>query len=855
MALGRRRLRTNMQPAEAHYRRLACAALRAALPVLLLIAASLFWAKDGDKPLQVILTGSRETAEQVLRRLQGGESFAELAKKYSTDPSASSGGYLGTVTPSDLRPELRDVVNGLAPGQVSGIVATASGFLIARIPNEPQGSSRDAAPAGPEFVAAISGFEDVAYAVSRYPKPPGFEQNLEAICQVKREAIAAAIHEYEKHLGSANFEAVLAAHHALGQLWSYQGDMAKAIEHLEAAYAIAASKKLREYELAMLEKLAVAHMRRGEMENCMQNHNAASCIFPLRPEARHKLPSGSQNAIRYFSKYLEQNPSDLEVRWLLNVAHMTLGSYPSGVPEKLLIPPQAFASQEDIGRFTDVAPALKLDGVNTAGGTIVDDFDNDGNLDIVLSVVDACSPMRYFHNNGDGTFADWSAKAKLSGQLGGINAIQTDYNNDGRLDIFVMRGGWEFPMRNSLLRNNADGTFTDVTKEAGLAERAFATPTAAWADFDNDGCVDVFVGHERAPSQLFRNRCDGTFEDVSARAGVDRTAFTKGSVWGDYDNDGYPDLYVSNFGQPNFLYHNNRNGTFAEVSGKLGVEKPIFSFPAWFWDYNNDGCLDLFVSSYVQSVSEVARGYLNLPAQAETMKLYRNNCRGGFEDVTREAGLERVLMPMGSNFGDLDNDGYPDFYLGTGAPSYAALVPNVLYHNRGGKSFADITSSSGTGHLQKGHGVAFADLNNDGNEDIFLHVGGAVPGDNYGNVLFRNPGHRNHWIRLRLVGVKTNRAAIGARVKAALGERAVYAQVGSGGSFGANPLEQQLGLGASAEIEQLEVWWPTSNTHQAFEHVKADQFLEITELQKTYRRVAHRTYPLGTPGAPASHHH
>ena len=176
-------------------------------------------------------------------------------------------------------------------------------------------------------------------------------------------------------------------------------------------------------------------------------------------------------------------------------------------------------------------------------------------------------------------------------------------------------------MRNSLLRNDGNGTFTDVTRESGLSSGLYRTHSAAWADFDNDGWVDVFVGHEEAPSSLFRNVGNGTFVDVAKAAGVDRTAFTKGAAWGDFDNDRYPDLYVSNYVGENFLYHNERNGTFTERAKALGVEKPVMSFTTWFFDYDNDGWLDLFVTDFVPSVTEVVRDLLKLPRQAETMKL------------------------------------------------------------------------------------------------------------------------------------------------------------------------------------------------------------------------------------------
>jgi hypothetical protein len=428
--------------------------------------------------------------------------------------------------------------------------------------------------------------------------------------------------------------------------------------------------------------------------------------------------------------------------------------------------------------------------------------------------------------------------------------IQADYNNDGCMDILVLRGAWEFPQRKSLLRNNCNGTFTDVTVAAGLAEPATRTQTAVWLDLDNDGYLDLFVGNENGPSQLFRNQRNGTFKDISHTADVDRIAFTKGVAAADYDNDGYMDLYVSNLNGNHFLYHNNRDGTFKEVALEAGVQKPWQSFGAWFFDYDNDGWPDLFVTSYYISVDETLRSYLSLPPNAETLKLYKNMHDGTFRDVTAETHLDRVFMPMGANFGDIDNDGFLDIYLGTGNPSYSSLLPNVLLHNNGGKFFTDVTASSGTGELHKGHGVAFADLGNNGHEDLLEEVGGAVPGDAHAFRLFENPGNDNDWITVHLVGVKTNRSAIGARIKVTVQDegqapRAIYRTVTSGGSFGASPLQQHIGLGKSARILELEVWWPTSRTRQKFTDVKKDQFIEIKEFSKDVVVLERHSFRVG----------
>ncbi len=491
-----------------------------------------------------------------------------------------------------------------------------------------------------------------------------------------------------------------------------------------------------------------------------------------------------------------------------------------------------------------------------ASGVIVDDFENNGRLDVVTSSFDACEPMHYFHNNGNGTFTDQAARAGLAGQTAvGLNMIQTDYNNDGCMDILVLRGAWypqNLAQRKSLLRNNCNGTFTDVTTESGLAKPATNTQAGVWADINNDGLLDLFAGNETGPSQLFLNKGDGTFEDISHAAGIDRTIFAKGVVAADYDHDGYVDFYVTNSAGANLLFRNNHNGTFTDIARQAGVQGTGRSFAAWFFDYDNDGWPDLFVNTYNVSTEENLKTYLGLPYNTGTLKLYRNLGNGAFRDVTRETALDRVYMPMGANFGDIDNDGYPDIYLGTGNPSYGALVPNVLLRNKEGKSFVDVTASSGTGELHKGHGVAFADIDNDGDEDIITSIGGAVPGDSHAFRLFENPGNGNDWISLKLVGVKANRAAIGARIKVTVKdqagmERSIYRTVGSGGSFGASPLQQHIGLGRSAQIVSIEILWPGGMTPQMFTNVGKNQFLEIKEFAAEYTKLERRPVRLGGP--------
>ncbi len=507
--------------------------------------------------------------------------------------------------------------------------------------------------------------------------------------------------------------------------------------------------------------IALASLRLGEQENCLSNHTIDSCLFPIRDGGVHKLERGSRGAVRELTAQLTDLPDDLTARWLLNIAYMTLGEYPDKVPEPWRIDPKRFESDYPLPRFRDVAGPAGVDVDDLAGGSITEDFDGDGLLDIICSAMNWSSQLRFFHNNGDGTFTERTAEAGLTGELGGLNIMQTDYNNDGWPDVLVLRGGWQGVLGRqplSLLKNNGDGTFADVTEEAGLL-RFHPTQTAVWFDFNIDGRLDLFVGNEstgeeQAPCELFRNNGDGTFTECAARAGAAVVGFVKGVACGDYNNDGWPDLYLSRLGQPNILLRNDGPKTagdkkgdwkFTDVTAAAKVAEPIQSFPTWFFDYDNDAWPDLFVSGYfLNDVGMVAADYLGMPHNGERARLYRNNRDGTFTDVTKEAGLYKVLLAMGANFGDLDNDGFLDFYLGTGDPDFSTLIPNRMFRNAGGRLFQDVTTAGGFGHLQKGHGVSFADLNNDGQQDIYEVMGGAYSGDNYRNVLYENPGNSNH---------------------------------------------------------------------------------------------------------------
>ncbi len=611
---------------------------------------------------------------------------------------------------------------------------------------------------------------------------------------------------------------------------------AKLLQMIEAAEPIRAE---------VFARLGNAHLRLAETENCCARHAPESCIVPLQGAAIHTERRGSEAAIKYFDEVMKLSQVDsylkLKCAWLTNLAYMTLGDYPDRVPPSIRLPSKTFQSPVPFPRFPNVAGKLGLDQFNLSGGAVLDDFDGDHDLDLVTSSWDPAESMRYFENLGDGTFGERTEAAGLTTMLGGLNLVQGDYDNDGDLDIYVLRGAWMADRGrhpNSLLENQGGAVFVDRTFESGLGEEHWPSQTAAWSDYDNDGDLDLYVGNETsasiaAPCQLFQNQGNGTFIDVAREAGVTNDRFSKGVVWGDVNGDRWPDLVVSNLGQLNRLYQNQGDGTFLDVAKEAGVEYPKLSFPAWTWDFDNDGQLDIFISSYSGKVGDFMLHYLGQPMRCELPGMYRGIGGGKFANVAKSLGLGLPMLSMGSNYGDLNNDGYLDFYLGTGEPEISVILPNMMFLNRGGKQFHEVTMNGGFGHLQKGHAVVFADFDGDGDQDVFEQMGGAKPVDKFRDALYANPGFANHWIKVRLVGQQSNRQGVGARIHVETEQRgqrrSVYRFIGSGGSFGANPLEEHIGLGAAGEVVRMEIYWPTSDTRQVLTNLPADISIEITE--------------------------
>jgi hypothetical protein len=620
--------------------------------------------------------------------------------------------------------------------------------------------------------------------------------------------------------------------------------------------------EIQDFKYGLNKQLAIAYMRKAEQENCILNHNNESCIIPMTEKAQHKLREGSEKTIQILLELLKVKPDDREAQYLLNIAHMTLGSYPDAVPVEHRIPPSYFESEEDFPRFKDVGTSLGV-GVNKlSGGTCLDDFNNDGYLDIMASSWGLNHQIQYFENDKKGGFIDKTNGTGLIGVCAGLNLRHADYNNDGHLDFMILRGAWldtKGNIPNSLIRNNGDGTFTDVTLEAGVYS-LHPTQTAVWADFNLDGWVDLFIANESTPNginecELYINQGDGTFENKISESGLAVAGYFKGVAVGDINNDRYPDIYLSNLFGDNFLMVNYTEGNvvkFGQLTNVTGLEKPQFSFPTWMFDYNNDGKDDIFVSgysTYLNSPATLMMDYTQRKVNENRPYLYKNLGRGRFAEVSLKVGLDEPVTTMGCSFGDLDNDGFLDFYLASGSPNFYSIVPNKMYLNKEGETFTDITYASGFGHIQKGHAVGFGDLDMDGDQDIYTVMGGAYEGDVYSNLLFENPiGNKNNWINIKVIGTKSNSSAFGAKLILSITEngaqRKIYHNVGYDASFGGNSLLAEIGVGKASKIDKIEVLWPIAEmTSSTFENVDVNQHIIITEGESEIKHSVVKATP------------
>ncbi len=643
------------------------------------------------------------------------------------------------------------------------------------------------------------------------------------------------------------------------------GQIGDAIADFEGAEAAANSDELALWRGRARELLGAAWMRQAEVDNCLVNGMGAACIVPFADEALHHDTTGMDAAAIAFTNVLTQDQAGLvSVQWLLNVTYMARGRWPDDVPAEFRFPDDFLDSEGEADAWTNHMPAIGHTKLGNAGGASMNDFDGDGLLDLMVSDMTPTTGMDLYLNMGDGDFCVASNPSGVSAIPGILSFDTADYDNDGDLDVIAPRAAWQTSwggVRVSLLRNDGLGHFTDVAVQAGLADPATDGPTqvARWADIDNDGWLDLFIGREdeesspllRSVSSLYRNLGDGTFEDIASSAGVSASGFVKGAAFFDYDRDGDPDLYVSSMKSADHLYENLGDLTFVDRAAELGIVEPIKSFPAAPFDYDQDGWTDLYVAAftnnyagggpldptYFQSAEAFIDSKLGIPADplySETAHLYRN-LGGTFEDVTDTMGLDDIHSTMGLSFGDFDMDGFPDLYLGTGAPEYDALEPNTAYRNDGGLGFLDVTTNARLGHLQKGHGVSFGDVDEDGDEDLLLDMGGAFPGDVTPNVVFANPSNpgtgapRRHAVTLRLEGVQANRSAIGAEVQVFAGARVFRHTVGATGSFGSNSLQVEVALADEVAVDRVEILWPGDPAPEVLTGVPVDSIVAVRQ--------------------------
>ena len=609
----------------------------------------------------------------------------------------------------------------------------------------------------------------------------------------------------------------------------------------ETDYAMTKVLELQAGHIDALVYRGLTRMRLGAFEAAQGDFQTilrvAPDTIPIRRDlANAYLRQGKiEAAMAAYKEVLDATPDDLLSRWNLRVAYAQRGGYPADLPERYRIT----LSTQGVGpspvRFTDVAAPLGVAALSRGRGSAWGDYDGDGDAD--LFTVGIRDPHHLYRNNGDGTFTDVTEEAGLIDPRGGWASLFFDYDRDGDLDLYVTRDGWRGVAANSLYRNNGDGTFTDVAVPAGVAGQSDSF-TATLGDFDNDGWIDIYVANGvseagGAPNALYRNNGDGTFTDVAMAAGVANHGRSIGSGFGDYNNDGWLDLFVINMDGPNALYRNNGDGTFTDVTVDAGIQAPHDGFVGFFFDYDNDGWLDLFATGWTENMEEVLRSAISgKPSQEKNrLALYRNNRNGTFTDVTDAAGLARTYGAMAAQFGDIDNDGFLDIYLGTGAPPMDTYEPNKLFWNTGKGTFLDITDSAGVGNLGKGHGATFADYDNDGDLDLYAPIGGAMFGDRQPNSLYRNEGTPYHWLKIKLIGTRSNRDAIGARVSVTTAQATRYQTLMGGSGFGSsNDPVLHFGLGTETQVDTITIRWPSGLVQQVTE-VRADQLLVFTEGQ------------------------
>jgi hypothetical protein len=632
-------------------------------------------------------------------------------------------------------------------------------------------------------------------------------------------------------------------------LFAYHvGDFATAVKMLERSIDEEGESE------ELLFWLANSYIRLAEAENCLTalrtEHLQLMCSLPL--SRHHSLPGGSRRAQAVLHRLRASHPGNRVYQWLLNFTYMTLGEFPHGVPPQDRIDSpfvDTFYGQRGLRLarehgdlvLEDRAATLHVDTFDAGKGVAVEDFDLDGDLDIITG--GSYDPLHYYVNQGGRDFIDRTEEAGL-GEISQVHIMTAaDYDNDGWVDLFIGRPFLHY----LLLHNNGDGSFEDVTTSSGLLDGWLETEigftwSSAWGDADNDGDLDLFIarwglhipflgGPLARPyrgSHFFRNEGRGRFVDHTAEGGLTevlRDQVYVGVAWGDADNDGDLDLFLSSVVQNGSrLLHNDGSGRFSPS------ERHGPGFMAAFLDVDHDGQLEIFQGGFTDAWTSTAGAVFGdeIGQPAGRSLILRRNLTGQFEpDGNFFDGGALPIPSMGASYGDLDLDGCLDFYLGTGNPEGWLVLPNLMFRGtRDGSACGDevtnISMINGFGTIQKGHGIVFFDLDDDGDQDLYSSLGGMWAGDRWPNQLFINESRvDNRWVKIRLRGRRTNRYGVGARIKV----RAVrpdgqeiartYLMDHKTG-FGSAPYLAHIGLLDATSIRDVEVFWPGSGRRCAY---------------------------------------
>ena len=546
---------------------------------------------------------------------------------------------------------------------------------------------------------------------------------------------------------------------------------------------------------------------------------------------------------------VDLEPELLEPKWNLMIATKRAGKDPTSLPERYRLEARYRGGESPV-RFEEVSAEVGIERWSRARGSAWGDVDRDGDLDLVT--VGIRDPHALYRNllreTGAATFEPAALDAALLDPRGGWSALLFDHDRDGDPDLLVTRDGWDGEDEGSFYRND-DGLFLEVGAETGLVSPSDGF-TAAAADVNRDGYLDLYVANGvatrgGAPNELFLGTPEGKFVESAGVLGVADHGRSIGSAFGDYDNDGWPDLLVVNFFDRPVLYRNRKGVGFEEVTARAGLGAPHEGFVGFFFDYDSDGWLDILVVGFTSDMETALRSQLAGEAVAEgsRLALYRNDRDGSFTDVTAEAGLSWNLGAMAATFGDYDNDGWPDLFVGAGAPPMDRFEPNRLFRNLGDGTFAEVGASAGVDDLGKGHGATFADLDHDGDLDLFVPTGGAFPGDRQRSRLYRNPAAQqpqpNGWLHILLRGSNLHPDAVGAQVRLratdAPGAPVQLQEVAIGGGFGvtASPI-LEFGLGSHRTVAELSIRWP-GGAHRVLRGIAANQRILIVEDEPGYQ--------------------